>query len=72
MKKFVQMGGAIHLAIDGEHLLCNTATFDAADSEGDEDLRWHETTEKIVSCTDCIALILLCKGVRIASKGEER
>lgn len=62
---FVEVDGRVHLTQDSEHLLCNTATFDAADTEDDESLRWKPTKAKAVTCEPCIAIIQLCRGVRV-------
>jgi hypothetical protein len=61
--RFVRIDGATHLCLDSEHVLCHTATSDAADSEGDESLRWHETTKQYVTCHECSDIILLCRHV---------
>lgn len=64
-RTFIRMGGVVHLALDSEHLLCMTATFDAADTEGDEKLRWHPTTSTTVTCELCAGIIALCDGVEV-------
>lgn len=63
-RTFIQMEGFIHLALNSEHLLCNMSTFDAADTEGDESLRWHPTTRSVVTCPVCVEIVELCRGVR--------
>ena len=65
-RRFIRMGGVIHLSDGGEHLVCATATFDAADSEGDETLRWHDTDKTTVTCEGCAAVIRLCAGVKVS------
>lgn len=62
---FVKVGASVHLALNSEHLLCNTATSDAADSEADESLRWHPTKRRAVTCPVCATIIRLCHGVRV-------
>jgi hypothetical protein len=59
----VEFEGETHM-IDplggAEHTLCGVA-FDAADSEGDEALRWKLATERLVSCADCSRVIRACQ-----------
>lgn len=62
---FIRVDGCVHLQLDSEHLLCGIATFDAADSEHDEALRWHPTPTKRVTCDVCAGIIRLCAGVPI-------
>jgi len=62
--RFIQIDGQIHVVLDSEHVLCHTATFDAADSEEDESLRWWPTTKTVVTCEACARIVMLCKGVR--------
>lgn len=63
--RFVRVDGKVHLALNTEHLVCHSATSDAADSEGDESLRWHSTKRTTVTCPDCAEIIRLCAGVKV-------
>ncbi len=67
--RFVHIGTFVHLVLDGEHVLCHTATSDAADTEGDESMRWVKTDSKVVTCPLCAAIIHLCRGVRVTAPG---
>jgi len=60
--QYVRMDRKIHLVSDGEHLLCNLATSDAAASEDDPSLTWHKTTSTTVTCTACITTIELVRA----------
>lgn len=60
--QLVKIDGFIHLVLDSEHVLCHTATSDAADSEGDEALRWLATTATAVTCPQCASIIRLCRN----------
>lgn len=62
---FIRMDGVVHLALDGEHLVCMSATYDAADSEKDEALRWFPTPSTTVTCDICAKVIRLCHGVKV-------
>lgn len=64
--KFVEFGGHTHLmsAIGGsEHTICGIA-FDAADSVGDESLRFQETASDLVTCPTCTIQIQNCRSSR--------
>jgi hypothetical protein len=51
----------------GEHTLCGVA-FDAADSEGDESLRWSNSAARgPVSCEGCAAVVMHCRGMRVSA-----
>ena len=67
--EYVEFGGEVHLfpAVGGggEHTLCGVA-FDAADSEKDESLRFRPTKRRTITCFGCAAVVLACRGVRIA------
>lgn len=67
MNRFVRVDGCVHvvLAHDEEQLLCGTCTFDAADSEQDESLRWHETKATAVTCEICAKIINQCLSVAV-------
>lgn len=56
----VLMGGDVHLAADGENLLCNGAVLEAASTEGDASLRWRKTSRRRLTCLDCIRVVELC------------
>lgn len=47
-----------------EHTLCGIA-FDAADSEGDESLRWTGMSRGPVTCLECGSVVLHCRGLRV-------
>lgn len=49
----------------GEHTLCGIA-MDAADSEADEGMRWLGHAQGPVSCIECAAVVLHCRGLRVA------
>lgn len=66
MKQLTRIGEHTHLVLDGEHVLCHTATSDAADTEKDESVRWHATEVKVVTCPRCVDIIRLCRGVRVS------
>ena len=62
----VRFEGCTHMVspIGGsEHTLCGVA-FDAADSEGDESLRWQASGQEHVDCPDCLIVIQACRDVR--------
>ena len=58
----VLMGGTHHLVDCSEHLLCKSATFDAAGSENAPELRWRLPKAKRVTCPVCLGIIALVKS----------
>lgn len=67
MPTFVEFEDDVHLIAGeggGEHTLCGVA-FDAADSEGDEALRFKTTRRRVVTCSGCVGVVLACRGVRV-------
>lgn len=69
-RNFVEIGGRVHLALDSEHVLCHDATFDAHLSEGDSSMEWHVTKSRIVTCSECITIVQLCRGVHCGAPQE--
>lgn len=68
-KKYAECGyGLVHLIQpgQGEHTICGDA-FDADSERTDEEKKhaWKEVSHGPVSCPDCAAVILQCRGVRI-------
>jgi hypothetical protein len=56
----------------GEHTLCGVAC-DAADSEGDESLRWSDSAARgPVSCEECTAVVMCCRGMRVSAATRGR
>lgn len=65
MPEFVRIDGCVHVVLDGDSVICHTATHDAADTEGNEALRWHPTTSTTVTCEACARIVRLCQGVKV-------
>lgn len=64
-EKQMLMDGLVHAVSPiggGEHTLCGVA-FDAADSEGDESLRWLGPSRRAVDCPMCCAVIRECRNM---------
>lgn len=62
--KFLENAEGIHL-MHGEHTLCGDA-WDAPETEADwEAGPFRKTTKRTVTCPRCIAIIRLCRYVRI-------
>lgn len=65
--QFVENDKGVHIwcPLNGEFTLCGDA-FDAPDSEDDWDEGpFVETRKRTVTCPDCIAVILACRGLRV-------
>lgn len=60
----VQVEGATHIVLDGEHLICGSAVAEAADTEDDEALRWRPTRRKSVTCVACQQVIAAVAAYR--------
>ena len=53
--------GDTHVALNSEHLVCHSATSDAADTEYDDTLRWLKPTRREPSCAACAQVINACR-----------
>lgn len=65
---FVRIGSFVHLVLNSEHVICHTATSDAANTERDESLRWMSTASTVVTCPECTEIARICRGVRFLEK----
>jgi hypothetical protein len=72
--RYIRCAGAVHIVghgMGGEALLCGICTFDAAESESDESLRWHEPKRQAVTCSQCASIIALCKSAKVSKTLRE-
>lgn len=66
MPTFVEAEGLVHLVSPvsgGELTLCGDAFDMASEEEGYE---WRATKSRTVTCESCTAIVLECRGVRVA------
>lgn len=62
--------GEVHLVgPNSEFTLCSVA-FDAADSENEPTLRWMPTRQRIVTCPECVRVIVHCRNVPVGKHGR--
>lgn len=52
--------GDTHIRLDSEHLVCMSATFDAAATENEPGARWRMPTRKKPNCTACLQVVTVC------------
>ena len=63
----IENGDGVHLT-NGEFTLCGDA-WDAPDSEPDwEPGEFRKPKSRIITCAKCVAIVLLCRGVRVAER----
>ena len=58
----VACGGSVHIVLDGEHLVCKSATNDAAESENDADMLWTATASRQPTCPACLHVLGACRA----------
>ena len=61
---FVENNDGVHIE-HGEFTLCGDS-FDIGFTEGEACGDTKETTSRVVTCSNCIAIIKMCRGVRTA------
>jgi hypothetical protein len=70
MRDFVEAEGLVHLMNPGraEFTLCGDAFDLATDEPGYEQV---PTTKRTVTCPDCAAVIVGCRGVRVLTNNQK-